>query len=52
MFLLVFLGEIAARALFGLDADHLAAFGHGFVAGLVVLGIDFIAYAFRQFRRS
>jgi hypothetical protein len=51
-FLLVFLGEVAVRALFGLDADHLAAFGHGVAAGLVVLLFDFIAYGLRQFRRS
>lgn len=46
VFLLVFLGEIACRALFGLEPDMLAAGEDGFIAGLAVLAIDFILYAF------
>ncbi|KUG30021.1 hypothetical protein ASZ90_000087 [hydrocarbon metagenome] len=47
-FLLVFLGEVAIRALFGIQ-DIPAAFGHGFLAGLVVLGVDFVSYFIRSF---
>ncbi|WP_176630227.1 hypothetical protein [Desulfolutivibrio sulfoxidireducens] len=39
--LLVFLGETAVRALFGIP-DFVSAFGHGILAGLVVIGIDCI----------
>jgi hypothetical protein len=52
VFLLVFLGEVAARAVWGLESNHLAALGHAVVAGLAVLAVDFIAYGLRQFRRS
>ncbi|WP_300156847.1 hypothetical protein [Solidesulfovibrio sp.] len=50
-FLLVFLGEIACRALFGLEFNPVAAFGHGFLAGLAVLAIDYIIYFFQQIRK-
>jgi len=52
IFLLVFLGEVAIRALFGIQ-DIPAAFGHGFLAGLIVLGVDFVSYFIRSlFPRS
>jgi hypothetical protein len=51
VFLLVFLGEIACRALFGLEPDMLAAGEEGFIAGLAVLAIDFILYAFENFHK-
>ncbi|MGD9782985.1 MAG: hypothetical protein AB7V14_12680 [Kiritimatiellia bacterium] len=51
VFLLVFLGEIACRALFGLEPDMLAAGEDGFIAGLTVLAVDFILYAFENFRK-
>jgi len=39
--LLVFLGEYAIRALLGIP-DFVSTFGHGVLAGLIVIGIDCI----------
>ncbi len=47
VFLLVYFGEIFIRALFGTQ-DIVSAAKHGFLAGLVILGIDFIAYFIRS----
>lgn len=43
IFLLVFLGEVAVRALFGVQ-DFTATFFHGVTAGLIVLGLDMLCY--------
>ncbi|WP_176637094.1 hypothetical protein [Desulfolutivibrio sulfoxidireducens] len=52
VFLLVFLGEVAVRVLLGIP-DFVSAFGDGVLAGLVVLGIDFILYSIHSlFPRS
>ena len=47
VFLLVYFGEMFIRALFGTQ-DIVSAAKHGFLAGLVILGIDFIAYFIRS----
>ncbi|WP_176638009.1 hypothetical protein [Desulfolutivibrio sulfoxidireducens] len=46
--MLVFLGEYAIRALLGIP-DFVSAFGHGVLAGLVVIGIDVILDFIRSF---
>jgi len=48
LFLLVFLGELGIRWLFGLEWDVPSVFFHGIWAGMGVLLMDFIAYGLRQ----